>query len=134
MSEDEAMMESLVGSDYERDLGEEAEERRQPAGQAVGHIIIDSMDRKKVVWPEPELPLLPPSSAGVGRGNEADGNAKAEGEAQGEAKGKAKGKAKAKAKAKGKATGKAKAKGEPQVEGPRSDEPQEASEGSQAKA
>ena len=46
---------------------------------------------------KPELPLLSPSAARNGSGNEADGNAKAEGQAQGKAKGEAKTKAKAKA-------------------------------------
>jgi membrane protein involved in colicin uptake len=70
-----------------------------------------------------------------GSGNEADGNAKAEGEAQGKAKGKAKTKAKAKPKAEvqgGEEIDASPMWGEPLVKGPSSDGPQAVSDGSQA--
>ena len=69
---DEDRLGSLFSSDYERDLEEEVEERREVAGQVEGF--------------KPELPLAPPSSARVGSGTEANGNAKAKGKAQVKAK------------------------------------------------
>ena len=79
--------------------------------------------------------MLRPLSARVGSGNEADGTAKVEGKAKGKAKAKAE--AIAKAKAKGEAQGgdsidASPMSGEPRVQGPRPDEPQQDSEGSQA--
>ena len=96
--------------------------RERVAGQVVAH--------------KAELPLFPHSSAMVGSGSEAGGSAKAEGEAQCKAKGNAKTKAKAKATPKdevqgGKEIDASPMWGEPWVKCPRSDEPQEDSEGSQ---
>ena len=81
----------------------------------------------------PELPLLPRSSARDGRGSATDCNANAEGKAQGKAKGETKTKAKTKAKPKAEVHGgedidASPMWGEPLVQGPRSDEPQEDSE------